>query len=68
MKTYPYTTDDGIIELVRNERHDAVVVELERELNAARSQLTSIKLLLSYYSDSIDPESTTNKLKNPPLP
>lgn len=32
MKTYPYTTDDGIIELVRKDEHDAVVAELEREV------------------------------------
>jgi len=28
MKTYPYTTDDGIIELVRKDELDAVVAKL----------------------------------------
>lgn len=32
MKIYPYTTDDGIIELVRKDELDAVVAELEREV------------------------------------
>lgn len=41
MKTYPYTTDDGIIELVRKDEHDAVVAELQRELDASNASSES---------------------------
>ena len=36
MKTYPYTTDDGIIELVRKDEHNAIVSELLSRLEDAR--------------------------------
>lgn len=36
MQTIPYTTPEGIIELVRKDEHDAVV----RELNAAKAALS----------------------------
>lgn len=41
MKTYPYTTDEGIIELVRKDEHDAVVAELQRELDASNASSES---------------------------
>ena len=36
MKIYPHVTDDGIIELVRKDEHDAIASELLQRLEEAR--------------------------------
>ena len=36
MQTYPYTTDEGLIDLVRKDEHDAIVAELIERLREAR--------------------------------
>lgn len=52
MKIYPYSEDGQIIELVRKDEHDAVVAELQRELDASNASSES-ELLQMVQSDNL---------------
>jgi len=55
MKTYPYTTPDGIIELVRKDEHDAVVAEHFNSLCEAEELIREIR------DNEVNPQDEADK-------